>query len=197
MFIFLANSALSDTILFIMKTLHTCVVLFTVLCSCLLCDARAKSSQGTNKLSFGGRYHAEQKELPEIPFGEGDIAYGVAYEYHEQAAAWQLAATYCPDVTGGDKTVDYIITPEVNLIVKDGIWRGGIGMLYSYLDRKNDATDDDEWVGPYWQLLFGANIPFFGIDLKARAYYDFEKFGDLDEFELDKLDYGAWLSFSF
>ncbi len=196
MFILLANSAIPDILIRIMKNYLRFVVLLSVFYSCLLYDVNAKSSKGVNKLSLGGRYYAEQEDFPEIPFGDGDVAYGVAYEYHESAAAWQLAATYCPDVTGDD-AVDYIITPEVNLIVKDGIWRGGIGMLYSYLERDDHAADDDEWVGPYWQLLFGLNIPFFGMDLKALTYYDFESFNDLDEFELDKLDYGVWVSFSF
>ncbi len=181
-----------DIITCIMKILHIYTALFFALYVCLPCNAKARPSQGANQLTFGGRYHSEQEELSEIPFGEADIAYGIAYEYHEHAAAWQLGATYCSDVTG-DKTVDYVITPEVNLITKDGFWRGGIGILYSYLDRE----DDKDWVGPYWQFLLGVDIPLFGIDVQARTYYDFENFGDLDEFGLDKIDYGAWVSFSF
>jgi hypothetical protein len=152
----------------------------------------ARGASTASYVTFGGRYHAEQEELEELPFGEGDTAYGLAYEYHEQHAAWQLGATYCSDLTG-DTSVDYAITPELNLITKDRFWRGGAGILYSYLDRE----DDQEWVGPYWQFLFGIDLPIMGGSLQARTYYDFEDIDELDEFDLGKLDYGAWISFSF
>lgn len=148
---------------------------------------------GPSVISAGARYHVDHSVCEELPFGDGDVSYGLAYEYHEESGYWQIAMNYTPDITGTNLT-DYVITPQINLIFKDRMWRGGIGALRSYV---RDVDNNGDWTDMYWQMLAGIHLPLFGLKLDVHAYYVFEKWNELDEFDSEDIEFGAWLKFSF
>ena len=147
---------------------------------------------GALDVAVGGKYHVDHSEFEELPFDDGDPAYGVAFEFHDKPAYWQAAVTYAPDV-GGTNLVDSVITPELNLIVKDQSWLAGTGVLSSYVEGK----DEKDWTDLYWQILLGFDIPVSRASLAIHAYYTFESWGDITDFDTDDLEFGAWLGFSF
>jgi hypothetical protein len=174
-----------------MKTLCLLAALLTA--CCLAGTVRA----GSHHWGLGGRYHVEHSEFEELPFGDGDTAYGLVYEFHDGPAYWQLGATYAFDVTGADtasNTVDSVITPSINLVLQDGFWRAGAGLLSSYVQRDGGGSD---WTDLYWQVLLGVGVPVFGLDLEVQALYSFEGWSDIDAFDFDDVEYGAWLTFAF
>lgn len=144
-------------------------------------------------ISAGTRYHINHSIFEELPFDDGDFSYCLAYEYHEDAGYWQIGVDYAPDVTGAEST-DYVITPQINLVFKDGIWLGGVGALRSYI---NDETAGGDWIDLYWQLLLGVQLPLFGLKVDLQTYYTFEEWDKVDEFDTDDLEFGVWLNFSF
>jgi hypothetical protein len=148
---------------------------------------------GKNSIGIGGRYQVDHSAFEELPFDDGDISYGVNYEYQEDAAFWQLGVLYTPEV-GGTNSADYVVTPQINLMLKDDIWRGGIGALMSYI---KDDNGEDDWTDLYWQLHLGVAIPIGPLSLTALAHYVFEDYGEIKDFDFDDLEYGAWLSYQF
>lgn len=151
------------------------------------------SAASSSVVAAGARYHTAHSVFSDLPYDDGDLSYLLAYEYHDADAAWQLAVGYAPDVTGVD-TVDYVVTPQLNLILKDNIWRAGVGILYSYI---HDDIEGGDWTDLYWQLLLGIRIPLFGLQLGADAVYPFEEWDVVDEFDTDDLEYHGWLGFKF
>lgn len=161
------------------------------------CMLSAGAAQGaTQKFSVGARRHVEHSVFDQLPFDAGDISYGVAYEYHEDAAYWQIALSFCPHPRGASATnsVDYVYTPQLNLVFRDGIWRGGLGILTSYL--KPDEGES-EWTSLYYQFLLGLQFPVAGLELDIQAFYTFEKWSLLDAFEVDDIEFGIWLTYTF
>lgn len=152
-----------------------------------------QAEAGGHALGIGGRYHADHSEFEELPFDDGDISYGINYEYHEDVAFWQVGVMFTPDV-GGTNTADTVITPQVNLIVKDDIWRGGFGVLKSYIEFDDGGSD---WTDLYWQMHAGVSFPIGPVFVTALAHYAFEDFGEMKDFDFDDLEYGLWLSYKF
>lgn len=154
--------------------------------------ARAANDQAAG---FQMRHHMEHSVFTELPFAEGDLSYGLAYEYHnEDKSFFQFALDFTPDVTG-TSSVDTAWTPRINLFAKDRFWRAGIGISKSYL--KSDTTGND-WTDLYWQGTIGVNIPFsrkLGLDL--CAFYDFDKWNKLSDFDFGDVEYGALLKYFF
>jgi len=148
----------------------------------------------SSALSAGATYHKDHSVFTELPFGDGDISCQLAYEAHNAAAFWQFVADYAPDLTGTND-VDYAITPQINLLFKDGAWRGGAGALASYLAGKGDRESD--WTSVYWQFLLGFEVPVGGLNVGAQALYRFETWGDLGDFDVGDIEYGGWISYHF
>jgi hypothetical protein len=155
-----------------------------------------------NKVAIGARVHGEIKDFDKLPYAKGDLSYGIAYEAHNNNALWQFALDYASDVGGtvaGDNettlTPDYLLTPQINLIMKDEgrPWQGGVGVLSSYLS----GDDLDEWTDLYWQLIFGLRLPIARLDVSVSAYYVFEKWGKMGSFDGDAMEYGVWVGLSF
>lgn len=167
----------------------TIVVIF--LCSSLA--VQVLSAKGEQRYAVGVRKHVDHSAFYDRPFGDGDISYGVAYEYHEEKVFWQLALDYTPDVEGTNG-VDYVLTPQLTLIAKDRLWRGGVGVLTSYVS----ADDDDDWTGLNWQFLLGIHLGQPGsLGLDLSTYYMFEKWSAIGDFEWDDIEFGGRLSFPF
>jgi len=152
----------------------------------------SRVTAGPHAIGIGGRYQQDHSEFEELPFDDGDLSYGINYEYHENVAYWQVGVMYTPDV-GGD-AADYVITPQINLMLKDDIWRGGIGVLKSYIEYENG---DSDWTDLYWQFHLGISVPIGPVEFAALAHYVFEDFGEIKDFDFDDVEYGAWLSYRF
>lgn len=153
--------------------------------------AQAGTTQG---FDLGARYHQEQSKFAALPYGDGDLGYGLGYEVQDENGAFQLICGYTPDFKNRDD-LDYALTPEANLLVKDGVYQGGLGVLKTY-SKGGDAAG--EWTDLYWQFILGINIPLSKrVSLQANAYYVFEGWDSLNNFRVNDLEYAAYLGFSF
>jgi hypothetical protein len=120
------------------------------------------------------------------------MSYDLMYEYHEGIGFWQLGASYAPGPS--DKRFDYVITPELSLILKDRIFRLGVGAMKSYVKSEEDSN----WTSLYWKATAGLGIPLgkhLGIDLYAN--YLFKSWGKITDKDTSGLDYRALISFGF
>ena len=169
---------------------HTASIFTALLFAFAFLPVRNATAGGI--IGAGVRRHSQHSVFKELPFDDGDLSYGIAYEHHDQNAYWQLAVAYAPQP--GTNGVDFVVTPQINLIVKDRIWRAGIGVLDSYIEMEDGESD---WSDVYFQFLTGIHLPVFGGQFDILAYYPFGEWGDIGDFDFDDLDYGAWLTFSF
>jgi hypothetical protein len=137
-------------------------------------------------VSAGIRRHTDHSVMTELPFDEGDISYTAGWEIHDPSGYWQLLIGYTPEV-GGTNAVDYVITPQLNLLLEDRGWQAGVGVLGSYV--KTDAGSD--WTDVYWQFLLGftLQLPAFSVDIVS--YYPFKSWGDLSDFDTGDLEFGV------
>jgi len=141
----------------------------------------------------GVRQQVDHSVFEDLPFDDGDLTYTLGYEYHDGAGYWQLLLGYTPEVGDGD-VVDYVITPQLNLIFQDRIFLAGTGVMGSYVESKEEGGD---WTSVYWQLMLGFEIPLGPVKLEMMAYYPFEGFSDLDEFDFSDIEYGGSLKYYF
>lgn len=167
--------------------------------------AFSQDQYGQHSLSAGGRYHTEQSEFTDLPYGNGDLSYILAYQYTQGIAIWQFACDLGPDVSGekevysGTTTnmvgIDYIVTPQFNIIIQDRYFRGGGGIRTSYI---RDTEGEGEWLDPYWQLQFGLSFPISKrVSVDISAYYVYERWDKLLKFQFGDLEYGALLNLAF
>ncbi len=149
-----------------------------------------------NIVNLGMRMHSENETFvgDKQAFGDHDLAYKIGYEYHEASAFWQLAANWTPSATGAADT-DWAVTPEMNLLFKDGWVRAGAGVLIDYLARGDGGSD---WTSVYWQFLAGVGIPLgSSITLDGYVYYPFADWTHLNQFDVSALEYGINLGYKF
>ena len=179
-----------------MKSLKTItkLCLLAVLLHPQTSGAFGTKRQKKQAVGVGARYQVENTYIEDLPFDDGDITYTLSYEYHDRAGYWQVMVGYTPDVGDGD-IVDYVITPQLNLIIQDGVFRAGTGVLGSYVQNKEDGSD---WTDVYWQMMLGLEYPIGSFSLEAMAYYQFDAWGDmLSDFEFDDMVYGGVLKYYF
>jgi len=162
--------------------------------------SRPALAESPHSLSVGGRYHTENTVFTDLPYGNADISYGLAYTFAEEYAAIKLGTDFSPDVSGSrdapntNKT-DYVITPQINFIVKDRIFRGGVGILTSYI---RDDKGEGSWLDPYWQMMLGLCIPLGQhLSMEGNLYYVLERWDKITEFRLKEIEYGLWLNYNF
>lgn len=195
-----------------MKTHPALAALVVFLASAGLVLAASRGSKSEQAVGLGVRSHALHSVFTDLPFDDGDLSYGLSYEFHEAAGYWQLAVDYCMDptrmATGSVTTVagrtttnmvdmaDSVITPQINLVFKDKIWRGGVGALSSYIEPADDSVDA-EWSDIYYQFLLGAGIPLGRLGLDVLAVYPFDDWGNLGDFDTGDIDVQVWLKLSF
>lgn len=167
--------------------------------------AENQSKYSPHSMSVGGRYHTEHSVFTDLPYGNGDLSYILAYQYTQGFAIWQFACDLGPDVSGkkevysGTTTnligVDYIVTPQFNIIIRDGFFRGGGGIRTSYI---RDADGGGEWLDPYWQLQLGLAFPLYNrLSIDISTYYVYERWDKLLDFKFGDLEYGALLNVAF
>ena len=158
--------------------------------------------KGKHAVTGSARFHVEHSAFTALPFDDGDFGYLLAYEYHEGLGLWQAGVEYAPS-PDGDPDVNYVLTPQVSLILQDRIFRAGMGVLWSYVARETTETEPvepviDGWSSPYYQFNIGLNFPILerfsiGID----SYYVFEGWGELKEFDIGDIEFGASVSVKF
>lgn len=158
-----------------------------------------ETTETSNLLSIGGRYHARQSSFDDLPFGNGDISYLLAYNYLWRASIWQAGIDVGPDVSGKmpetGQNVDVALTPQFNLIFRDSYFRGGAGIRTSYL-RGGDG--EGKWLSPYWQLQLGLCFPIYGpISIDLGVYYVLEQWQKIGDFRFNDLEYGALINYAF
>lgn len=149
-------------------------------------------SAGQGVTSIGVKQHAKHSVYTDLPYDDGDLSACLAYGIQETDSFWQLALDYSFDVNGIEST-SFVLTPQLNMLWTDGPWYGGVGILDSYID---DDVAGADWTGIYWQAILGARIPFFGVKIDLATYYPFESWGDINDFDFQDLNYGAWLNLS-
>ena len=179
-------------------------MLLTITCGLLtLCTPYARA---TSSIGVGARQHVQHTIYEDYPYSDGDLSYTIAYEYHDAAGYWQLMVGFTPDV--GDRTVDddddtgeeeaeplveSIITPQINLLIEDRLWLAGIGILSDYIE----TTEDTDWSDIYWQLMLGLVLPLGNLELEILAYYPFEDWDAISDFDTDDIEFGASVKFMF
>lgn len=142
-------------------------------------------------VGLGARYHQKHSEFISLPYADGDLTYDVAYEIHEENAMLQFVCGYTPEFDE-HPDLNYGITPEANLLMKDGIFQGGLGVLSTYTEG------DGEWMDMYWQWVLGLNVPLSkNFSLQANAYYVFEDWGSLNKFDFGDVEFGGYLGYKF
>jgi hypothetical protein len=147
----------------------------------------------SHSLNVGGRYHQKHSVFTGLPYDDGDISGSVAYEYRDADALWQVACDLTPEFESRDD-LDYGITPQLNLLLVDRMVQGGLGILSTY--THGDAGGD--WMDMYWQLILGLALPFPGpFKVQVNAYYVFEEWGDIGEFDVGDIEYGAYIGYTF
>jgi len=162
-----------------------------ILLACFFISS-AISAKSPHSISVGGRQHVDHSVFTDLPFSDGDISYSLGYEYHEPSGYWQIALDYTPEIDD-DETVDYVLTPQLNLVITDKIWRGGVGILKSLIE----SEDDSDWTDLYWQILLGVSIPVGKINIEANGVYAFEDWDELSELDSDDIEFMGRIVFNF
>ena len=166
----------------------------------LVLAIRPALAQSPHSLSVGGRYHTQNTVFTDLPYGNADISYGLAYTFAEEHIALKLGADFAPDVSGtrdapNTNKTDYVISPQANIIIKDRVFRAGIGLLTSYI---RDNMGEGNWLDPYWQLMLGLCFPIYkGFSLEGNVYYVLERWDKITDFRLKELEYGLWVNYNF
>ncbi len=154
--------------------------------------SRGRSSNNTSA-SAGIRRHTTHSEFPELPFERRDMSYSLAWEIHDQNGFWQLGAFYTPDAGNATNDISYVVTPFINLLLKDRGWVAGVGALSSYVVME----EEKEWTSIYWQFLLGFSIPVGQLELDIMGFYPFKSWGRVRDFRTGDLEFGGSLRYRF
>lgn len=150
-----------------------------------------QESVTSHKLSGGVTWYTEIPGFTDYPLSDRDMGYNLYYEYHESGGFWQLGASYIP--SPDNDGVKDVLTPEINLLLKDKIYRLGTGALISYVDYGSDT----DWTEVYFQFVGGLEIPIgsFGIELHGR--YVFKSFRSITDSQKGGPAYSVLISYTF
>jgi hypothetical protein len=177
------------------KILHC----FGLILGLAVASSRVALAEVSQSFDVGAKQHRDHSKFEALPYGDGDLAYSVAYEYRDNDALWQLACDLTPDLTGSDAPGasaegSYAVSPQLNLLLLDRMFQGGAGVLSTY--THSDIGGD--WMDLYWQLILGIRLPLPGaISVQANAYYVFERWGDAADFDANNIEFGAYVGYKF
>ena len=153
----------------------------------------------TSAIGVGARLHTLHSIYADLPYQDDDLSYTIAYEYHDAAGYWQLMVAFTPEVGESEDededsvAVQSVITPQLNLLIEDQIWLAGVGILGDYIETEEDS----EWSDMYWQVMLGICLPLGAVELEILAYYPFENWDTIGDFDSGDIDYGATVKFLF
>lgn len=179
------------TMMLSMKTNKLWLAVGTV---CALALGTGVECRADNVFSVGGRYHQDHSAFVGLPYGKGDLSYGALYEVREADSVLQLGCSMTPEFKDSED-IDYAVTPELNLLLIDRIFQGGVGILSSYLSRNEG---DSEWMDLYWQFLLGLRLDLSKkLTLQVSGSYVFEAWGDLGDFDVKDVEGVAYIGYAF
>jgi hypothetical protein len=160
-----------------------------------LLAAAAQAQAPVPSVVVGGRYHAASTVLPDLPYDDGDLSLLVAYQLEEAASVLQFALDYAWDAGARSNAVDYVLTPQINVLFRRNWLAFGTGALMSRIEGEGEGTG---WTGLYYQFLAGTELDLGSrASLTALAAYPFDDFGELGEFDTGDLEYTVYLKFRF
>lgn len=164
-----------------------------LVCGLVLAAVMQAGAQ-SSMLGVGGRYHQQHSAFIALPYAEGDLSYGLLYEALEKGTSvLQIGCSMTPEFKEND-TLDYAVTPELNLLMQDRIFQGGVGIMSSYLSR---TVGESDWMDLYWQLLLGVRLDLSkSMSLQVNGSYVFESWGDLGDFDVGDIEGVAYISFA-
>lgn len=161
------------------------------------CTCSAQSQSGRpSALTLGLRQYTDHSDDPQSPFGDGDLSYLLAYEYHEAAAFWQFGLSYTPHATATSMVaeVESVLTPQIRLVFEESLLMIGVGALKNYVTQ----TDSSHWSDLYWELQLGLHAPISStLDIRAVAFYTFKEWKNIDDFKSSQLEFGLEFAYRF
>ena len=159
-----------------------------------------------NAISMGVRTHVEHETFTGLPYGKDDIALTLMYEYHEPNSLLQFGVEVTPDLSGtiGEPAegevdpdlgeLEMAVSPVANVIFKDGMFRGGLGVRVDWIS----GEDGNDWSDIYWQFLLGLHFGAAGrLGVDLYSVYAFEEWSELSDFEGRDLEFGGAVTWAF
>ena len=166
------------------------LLILVVSAACVSQLSLAQNSMNT--WGIGVRQHAKQPDFPEISFGD-EVSYGLSLSAVDSAGYWQGGLLYTPEISGMEDA-DYAVTPEINLVLSEKVWRMGVGGAKTYVKSETEGG----WRDFFWQLLVGIGLPGLGAGtLEARAIYIFDDWNNVGDFDTDNIEYAIWMGIPF
>ena len=158
-----------------------------------ICSFTTEAHAAANFYAIGARYHTTNSTFEDAPFRSGDLTYQAGLEFHEGVGYWQLLLGYTPSVKADPEAegpeIDYIFTPQLNLIIQDRGWLAGAGILSSYI---RDETES-EWSSMYWQTMLGYQFRLQQFTLDVMSLYTFDKWGNISDFRFGDVEFSAMI----
>lgn len=132
------------------------------------------------------QYVEREKSYLDRPYSKDDMSYGLYFDVFDGIGGWRVGASYASDLTGvGD--AKSVITPELTLLGKEGIWDSGFSVMIDYVDTEEGT----EWGDIYYQFQLGLIIPLGGrLELGASMFFPFTDLGDFRDIGFNELDLG-------
>lgn len=150
----------------------------------------------SHRVSVTARMHKEHSVIESLPYEDGDMGWLLAYEFHEGIGFWQ-AGMEVSNRPGKNPLIDYVLTPQLSLILKDRIYRAGAGVRWNYT-ISDDPEYDGSWSRPNWQFTLGLAYPIWNrFEVGAYGYYVFQEWSELDKFNADDIEFGLSVSYQF
>jgi len=159
-------------------------------------NVQAQQMGRTSAVTVGVRQYNNHPDDTEFPFGDSDLGYLMAYEFHEGNAFWQFGLGYTPSASATSQVaeVEYVITPQLHLVYQDGSLMMGVGALKHYISD----TNGKHWTSIYWELMLGLQLPIStSVSIQGLACYQFRDWGNLGDFDTSEIEFGVNLSCKF
>lgn len=159
----------------------------------IFCFTLCLSSLQAADIAAMVKQHSDHSKFSDRPYGKSDLSYGGFFEFFDGPAGWRLGAMYGSGLSGKGEA-DSVITPEITLLLQDGLWETGISALIDYIDEDGNTG----WSDHYYQFQLGLNLPFGkNLSVGAHAFYALDKIQNITDFRFNNLDYGLTLRLKF
>lgn len=140
------------------------------------------------------RYHQTHTAVREWPFDKDDMSYGAGLLFYDGMGYLELGCEYAPDPNYD--AIDEVITPFARLVITDMCVAAGIGVRDNYVFFADKERKDD-WTDLLYEFHLGLDFSFSPITIGGGAYYSFDDWNDLKDFDVDDLEYGIHVGFCF
>ncbi|MEI6970542.1 MAG: hypothetical protein WCL44_03410 [bacterium] len=170
----------------------TTMIILLGICSCTAFAQIAKPAA----LTVGVRQYTDHSADTKSPFGEGDLSYLLAYEYHEGGAFWQLGLSYAPyaSATSMVAVTESVTTPQLRLVFQESMLLLGVGVLKHYIMQ----IDGNKWSDLYWEIQAGLYASVSkSLEVRGMAYYTFSDWSEIDNFDTSQLELGVEFAYRF